>query len=67
MINNHMLEVKINFIKCKDIVKSPSYPYLSHHPVNYLMVMGLAVDMLIRSLYPGRIRAFAKFDTFRRS
>ena len=66
MIKNHLLEVKINFIKCKEIVKSPSYPYLGPNPVKDLLGIGPTVDMLMRSLDPGRLSAFSKFDTFRR-
>ena len=62
-----MLEVKINVIKCKNIGKVPSYPYFVLRPVKDLLGMGPAVDMLIRSLDPGRLSAFAQFDTFRSS
>ena len=67
MIKNHILEVKINFIKCKDIGKLPSYPYLDPRPVKDLLGMGPEVDMLFRSLDPGSLIAFAQFDTFRSS
>ena len=64
MIKNHQLEVKINFIKCKDIVKGPSYPSLDPHPVKYLFEIGPPVEMLIRSLDPGKLSSFAQFETF---
>ena len=67
MINNHILEVKINFIKFKDIGKAPSYPYLGTCPVKYLLEMGPTVDMLMRILDPGKLSTFAPFDTFRSS
>ena len=66
-IKNHLLEFKKNVIKCKKIGKAPSHPSLGPHPVNNLLGMGLAVYMLMRSLDPGRISTFARFDTFRSS
>ena len=51
MIKNLMLEVKRNVIKCKYIVKAPSYPSLVPHMVKDLLLMVKAVDMLMRSLY----------------
>ena len=63
-IKNHMLEVKRKSIKCKYIVKAPSYPSFGPHRVKGLLVIGPAVDMLMRSLYPGSLSAFAQFDTF---
>ena len=57
MIKNHLLEVNINVIQCKDNVKKPSYPYLVPHPIKDLLGMVPAVNMLMRSLYPGRISA----------
>ena len=67
MIKNHMLEVKRKLIKCKDIGKMPSYPYLVNQPVNDLLGIGLAGDMLLWSLDPRRINAFAQFNSFRSS
>ena len=67
MINNHILEVKINVIKFKDIGKAPSYPYLGLHLVKDLLEINPAVDMLIRILDTRRIRTFAQFYTFRSS
>ena len=64
-VKNHLLEVKVKFIKCKDIGKAPSYPSLVPHLVKALLVMDLVVDMLMRSLDPGRLSAFIQFDTFR--
>ena len=55
MINNHLLEVKRNVIKCKDIGKAPSYPSLGTHPVKDPLGMGPAVEMLMRSLDLGRL------------
>ena len=66
-IKNHMLEVNQNVIKCKDIGNAPSYPSLVPHPVKDLLGMGPAVDMLMWSLYPGRLSTFTQFDTFRNS
>ena len=66
-IKNHLLEFKMNVIKCKDIGKASSYLYLGPHPVKDLLGMGLAVEMLMRILDPGRIIASAQFDTFRSS
>ena len=66
MIKNHMLEFKINVIKCKNIGKLPSYPYLGPHQVKDLLGMGPAVESLLRSLDPGSLSAFAP-DTFRSS
>ena len=66
-IKNHILEVKINVIKCIYIGKSPLYPTLSPHPVKDLLGMGPAVDMLMRSLDPGRLSIFVQFYTFRSS
>ena len=59
-----MLEVKRNVINCKDIVKLPSYLSLGTHPVKYLLGMSPLVDMLVKSIDPGRFRTFAKLDTF---
>ena len=67
MNKNHVLDVNRNGIKCKEIVNAPSYPSLGHHSVKYLLEMGLPVDMLLRSLEPGRLSPFVKFDTFRSS
>ena len=50
MIKNHILEVRRNFIKCKDIGKLLSYLSLGPHLVKDLLRMGPAVDMLIRRL-----------------
>ena len=66
-VNNNLLEVKINVIKCKDILMVTSYPSLVCHPVKNLLKIGQAVDMLMQSLYPGRLSAFAQLYTFRRS
>ena len=66
-IKNHMLEVKRNFIKCKYIGKAPSYLSLGTHPIKDILEMGPVVDMLMRRLDPGRLSAFAQFDTFRSS
>ena len=49
-INIHMLEVKRNYIKCKDIGKAPSYPSLDPHPVKDLLGMGPVVNILMQSL-----------------
>ena len=65
-IKNHMLEVNINVINCKYIRKSPSYTYLGPHPAKDMLVMFLAVDMLIQSLYLGRLSAFSQLDTVSR-
>ena len=64
-IKNHLLEVKINVIKRKNIGKLPLYTYLVPHPVKDLLGMGPAVDILLRSLDPGSLSSFAQFDTFR--
>ena len=64
-INNHMLEVNINAIKCKEIGKAPSYPSLGPPLFKDLLGMGPALDMLMRSLDPGRLSTFVQFDTFR--
>ena len=61
------MEVKINFIKCIDIVKAPSYPSLGPQLVKALLVVGLAVDMLMKSLYTGKLIALEKIDTLRSS
>ena len=57
---NHLLEVKRNVIKCKDIVNTPSYMYLGTHPVKYLLGMGPEVDTLMRILDPGSLSKFSK-------
>ena len=66
-IKNHILEVKRNIIKCKDVGKAPSYPSSGPRPVKGLLGMVLAVDMLMRILDPGRIGTFLPFDDFRSS
>ena len=66
-IRNNFSEVKRNLIKCKDIGKAPPYPPLVTRPVKDILVMGQAVDMLMQSLYPGRLSTFANFDTYRSS
>ena len=66
-IKNHMLEVKRNFIKCKYIGKAPSCLSLGPRPLKDLLGMLPEVDMLMRRLDPGRLSAFAQFDTFRSS
>ena len=66
-IKNHILKVKRNVIKCKEIGKAPSYLSLGSHPVKYLLVMGMSADTLMRSLDLGRLSAFANFDTLRSS
>ena len=60
---NNLLEVKVHVIKCKESLKAPSYPYLGLHMVKDLLRMGPAVDMLMRSLEPGRISPFSQFNT----
>ena len=67
MIKNHMLEVKINVIKCKGVVKGTSYPSLGPHPVKDLLVMVPMVDILMRSLNPVSLSGFEKFNTSRSS
>ena len=42
-------------------------PSLGPHPVKDLLVRGMVVDMLLRSLDPQRLSAFAKFYLFRSS
>ena len=66
-IKNRMLEVNINVIKCKDIVKTPSYPSFGPQLFKELLGMGLAVEILMRSLDPGRLSTFAQCYTFRSS
>ena len=66
-IKKHLLEVKRNVIKCKDVEKAPPYPSLGPHPVKELLRMGPEVDMLMWSLDPGRLIAFSLFNTFRSS
>ena len=46
-IKNHILEVKRNFIKFKDIGKAQSYTSLGPHLFKDLLGMGPAVDMLM--------------------
>ena len=53
------------FSSVKTIGKAPSYPSLVPHPVKYLLGMGPMLDMLMRSLDPGRLSTFTQFDTFR--
>ena len=65
-INNHMLEVKRNVIKCKDIWKALSYPSFCTYPVKDLLVMVPAADILMWSLEPETLVAFENFNTFSR-
>ena len=66
-INNHLLEVKINFTKFKYIGNLTSYLSLNTHLVKDLLGMGPAVDMLMYILDPGRLSVFAQFDNSRSS
>ena len=66
-VKNDLLGVKRKVIKCEDIGKEPSYPSLSNRLVKDMLGMGPMVYMLMKSLDPGRISAFTKFDTFRSS
>ena len=62
-----MVEVRRNVIKSRDIRKAISYPLLGHNPVKDILWMGPLVDMIIRSLDPGRCNTLEQFDTFRSS
>ena len=50
MIKTHVLEFNRNIIKCKDIGKYPSYPYLGPHMSKDLLIMCPLMDVLMRSL-----------------
>ena len=67
VINNDLLEVKINVYKCRDIGKTSYYPSLVTRPVKDILGMGPSVDMIVSSLDPWIRDTISQFDTFRRS
>ena len=66
-IKNHLWEVNRYVTNFKEIGKAPSYLYLVPQPAKDLLGMGPPVDMLMRSLDPGRLSTFAQFNSFRSS
>ena len=66
-IKNNLIELNRNMMKCRYIRDSTSYHSLYPHPVKDLLGTGPEVDMVTRSLDPGRSVRFSQFDMFMRS
>lgn len=66
-INSHKREIFANIIRCERANKTPSYPPRGPMPMEDTVGMGVAVEMLLKSLHArGKIKEWVQFDTLRR-
>lgn len=66
-ILNHLREVRRLIKKCRAINKPITFPSLGPFPVEDVLGIGPAMDVLMQSLDKGRNLAFVQFDTFRKA